>query len=170
MTNRQNFVPDSGNTRLFRDALGQFATGVTVITAQADKGPIGMTANSFSSVSLTPPLVLWSPAKTSDRYPHFVKAKHFAIHVLRDDQAALAQDFANSGTCFDHGNWTRNAQNVPILNSCLAHFECRLVARHDAGDHDILIGHVDTASIGDGAPLLFCKGQFGQYSGLPSAD
>ena len=88
------FVPGADNHRAFRNALGSFTTGVTVVTAMTSDGPIGMTVNSFASVSLDPPLVLWSPAKSSSRYGAFTGARHFAIHVLGADQDHLVQRVA----------------------------------------------------------------------------
>ena len=89
-----SFTPDAENTRLLRDAFGRFATGVTVVTAMSEDGPVGITANSFTSVSLDPPMVLWSPSKTSRRFPYFDKATHYAIHVLAAEQETLCWGFA----------------------------------------------------------------------------
>ncbi len=166
MSANTSFVPGPDTAREFRDALGCFATGVTVITARTASGPIGMTANSFSSLSLTPPLVLWSPAKSSKRYPFFSDAKHFAIHVMRHDLALTAQAFAKSGDCFDQFDWQANDKGVPILSQCLAVFECTRVASHDAGDHQILVGQVEQAGFQSGDPLVFSRGKYGHFSPL----
>lgn len=163
----KSFVPGPETTRDFRDALGCFATGVTIITAQTETGPIGMTANSFSALSLTPPLVLWSPSKTSRRYPFFAAAKHFAIHVVRADQKELAMDFAKEGDCFDKVAWAPNNTGVPVLSDCLCAFECTLEAEHDAGDHAILVGRVENATIHTGRPLVFAKGSYGGFDAAP---
>ena len=94
------FVPGPDTLHDFRAALGRFATGVTVVTCQTELGPLGITANSFASVSLDPPLVLWSPAKSSSRYPAFLEAEHFAVHVLESGQRDLCRQFTKSGLDF----------------------------------------------------------------------
>lgn len=162
----KSFVPGAETAREFRDALGCFATGVTIVTAQTESGPIGMTANSFSSLSLDPPLVLWSPAKTSMRFPHFANAQHFAIHVMHANQKPVAQAFAKQGDCFSQVDWASNAHGVPVLQNCLSVFECRQVALHDAGDHAIIVGQVENATLRSGEPLVFVRGSFGQFSPL----
>ncbi|MDZ4136431.1 MAG: flavin reductase family protein, partial [Paracoccaceae bacterium] len=91
MTDEQTLLPDAANARAFRDALGCFATGIAVITTQGPDGPMGFTANSFSSLSLDPPLVLWSPAKASNRFAIFASAQHYSIHILGADQSPLCR-------------------------------------------------------------------------------
>ncbi|MCE8009479.1 flavin reductase family protein [Aestuariivita sp.] len=161
-----SFAPGPDTARDFRDALGCFGTGVTVVTAQSPQGPLGMTANSFASLSLEPPLVLWAPAKTSRRFDSFAKARHFAIHVMAEDQHDLARHFARRGDGFDAFDWTSSDRDVPILAGCLARFECHLSAVHDAGDHAIIVGHVDHAAYRPGQGLIFKRGQYGGFSGL----
>jgi flavin reductase (DIM6/NTAB) family NADH-FMN oxidoreductase RutF len=100
-------IPTAENARLFRDALGRFATGVTEVTTMGPEGPVGFTANSFSSLSLDPPLVLWSPAKASQRYPFFAAAEHFAIHILGQDQADWPRRFSRQGEGFRALNGAR---------------------------------------------------------------
>ena len=100
-----SFTPDKDTERLFRNTLGRFATGVTVITTMTDQGPLGITANSFASVSLDPPLVLWSPAKASRRFPAFAEAEHYAIHVLSEEQIDLCRRFSRDGFDFDGLDW-----------------------------------------------------------------
>ena len=124
MTEEATFVPGPDAARDFRDALGRFATGVTVVTCEAD-GPLGITANSFASVSLDPPLVLWSPARGSRRFDAFAGARHFAIHVLGAEQEALGAGFSSSGEAFEGLELERNAEGVPLIAGCLARFECR---------------------------------------------
>lgn len=160
----QTFVPTPENERLFRDALGCFATGVTVVTVGTDVGPLGMTANSFSSVSLAPPLILWCPARNSERHPHFAEAQHFAIHMLRDDQTDLAMTFARNGDPFADMAFDTNEQNVPLLPDCLARFECSTYAVHDGGDHDIVVGEVKRLWVGTGTPLVFAQSAFGNFT------
>ncbi len=158
------FDPTVENQRMYRDALGCFATGVTVITAGSDRGPIGMTANSFSSISLDPPLVLWSPAKHSHRYPVYAAAKRFAIHVLRADQQALALEFARRGDAFDQVAWRADAEDVPLIDDCLARFECRTHAIHDGGDHAIVVGEVVHVTLNSGTPLVFAQRAYGGFA------
>lgn len=151
--------------RRFRDALGAFATGVTVVTVPSGEGPIGITANSFASVSLDPPLVLWSPAKASKRYHYFKGAPFFAIHVLDGHQQALCNGFTQSKSAFDGLDWVTGDQGVPHIRGCLARFECALEAEHDAGDHTIIIGRVRGAAFRTGSPLLFQGGRFVSLKG-----
>ena len=153
-----------GDARAFRTALGQYSTGVTVVTAATATGPIGMTANSFASLSMEPPLVMWCPARASARHPHFVAARHVAIHVLSADQKRLADQFAREGHDFGGLMLDQNASGVPLIDGCLARFECTQVQSHAAGDHDIIVGEVIRATISDGDPLVFCHGKFGAFS------
>lgn len=159
----QGFEPSPDTRRMFRDALGRFASGVTIVTACTPDGFIGMTANSFSSVSMDPPLVLWCPAKTSSRYEHFARAGHFAIHVLGAGQADIALGFARSGRAFDGLDIEINAHGVPTIKDCLARFECETHQIHDAGDHAIMVGCVRSAAFGEGEPLIFSQGCFRQF-------
>ncbi len=158
------FAPDAENTRLLRDAFGRFATGVTIVTTQSADGPVGITANSFSSVSLDPALVLWSPGKASRRFPYFEAAEHYAIHVLAADQAHLCEKFAKNAFALTEIPHDISANNVPLLSNCLARFECRKVAAHDGGDHVIIVGQVLQAELGDGDALAFFAGKYGQFA------
>ena len=153
------FAPSETPARDYRTALGQFATGVTIVTCDSANGPMGMTANSFSSVSLDTALVLWSPAKTSQRYESFVSARHYAVHVLSADQAELCNAFAKDPHAFETADWMLNTHNVPLLENCLARFECTQFAVHDAGDHSIIVGQVDLVSQNAGLPLIFAQGK-----------
>lgn len=161
------FVPGPETTRALRDAMGRYATGVTIVTAPSDDGPVGITANSFTSVSLDPPLVLWSPAKRSRRCPAFCAATDFAIHILAADQAALATQFARAGTEFDPALWHIGEDGLPLLSHYAARFICRAHANHDAGDHVLIVGEVTRACAGDAAaPLVFSGGQYGTFAGF----
>lgn len=165
------FTPDAANTRAFRDALGSFATGVTVVTVQGPSGPMGFTANSFASVSLDPPLVLWSVARASSRFAPFAEAEHFAIHVLAADQADLCRTFARAAGRFADDMPPRNAQGVPILNGALARFDCAVHARHEGGDHLILVGRVLNCHHAPAEPLVFSAGRMGRFVGdTPASD
>jgi len=158
-----DFVPGPGRERALRDALGRFATGVTVITARGAVGPVGITANSFTSLSLDPALVLWAPARASRRFDVFARAEHFAIHVLGEEQASLGMHFSRDGLNFDLPGVVENAECVPLLPGCLARFECRQEAQHSGGDHAIVIGRVLRATLRDGAPLVFSGGCYGSF-------
>lgn len=158
------FIPGPETERDFRDALGQFATGVTVVTCASKDGPIGITANSFASVSLDPPLVLWSPARASRRFPYFEAARHFAIHILGEEQAAVCRAFVRDGAAFGAVDWTEGAEGVPLIDGCLARFECRREAVHEGGDHLIVVGRVTRAAYRKGAPLVFCSGCYGRFT------
>lgn len=149
-------------SRQLRDCLGRFATGVTVVTCRDASGrACGITANSFTSVSLEPPLVSWNIAKSSNSLDAFVEAEHFAIHVLSGEQLALSVHFAHSDhTRFEGIDCADSANGVPILADCLAVIECSSHAVHEAGDHHIIVGHVDRFISGDADPLLFYGGRY----------
>ncbi len=160
----RGFIPGEDTARAFRDALGRFTTGVTVVTIDGPNGPMGFTANSFSSLSMDPPLVLWSLAKAAGRFAHYAAAQHFAIHVLAAEQVDLIQRFHRTGAGFDGLEHDLNQQKVPLLDKALARFECEQHATHEGGDHLIVVGRVSRVVIQDGAPLVFSKGQFGGFS------
>lgn len=159
-----SFAPSEADPKAFRNALGQFATGVTVVTCMTPQGPLGMTANSFSSLSLDPPLVLWSPARSSSRHEAFVTAPHFAIHVLSAEQEALCTGFARDGRDFGAADWNLNADGAPVLDGCLSCFACRRSAVHPGGDHSIVVGEVTHVTTRQGAPLLFHGGRYGRLA------
>ena len=151
------------DARAFRNALGAFATGVTVVTTDTPEGPVGITANSFASVSLDPPLVLWSPAKASHRFVHFAHAPRFAIHILDQSQKAICEAFTRSKTAFNDLDWVTSPQGVPLINGVAACFECNLEATHDAGDHVIVVGRVIRAHHSGAEPLVFHGGRYGFF-------
>lgn len=154
----------SGDPRAFRDALGRFATGVTVVTAlDAEGAPAGITANSFASLSLDPPLVLWSPARRSRRFPTFTQADAFAVHVLAADQQAACDAFVRPEGAFDAVRWSDGPERLPLLEGCLARFLCRRQAVLDGGDHAVVVGRVWRAERGSGAPLVFQGGRYGSF-------
>jgi flavin reductase (DIM6/NTAB) family NADH-FMN oxidoreductase RutF len=158
------FDPAKEDGRAFRAALGRFGTGVTVVTCATPTGPLGITANSFASVSLDPPLVLWSPAKSSSRYPFFMAADHFAIHVVGDDQVDICNGFARNGDAFDQFDWETSTNGVPLLNGCLSRFECTTEAIHDGGDHSIIVARVTHVTTREGSPLMFFGGSYGSFA------
>ena len=157
-------ITNADNARLFRDALGRFATGVTVVTIMGPDGPMGFTANSFSSLSLDPALVLWSPAKSSQRYPHFAAAEHYAIHVLGQAQSGWPNRFARGGAGFEGLDWQLNGEGVPVVAGALARFDCARHATHEGGDHLIIVGQVLRLALEEGEPLVFANGRFGGFS------
>ena len=144
-----------------RNALGCYATGVTVVTAQSPAGPLGMTANSFASVSLDPPLILWSPARRSARFPAFENATHFAVHILSEGQRDLSNAFAQQGLePFKSLDFATGIGDVPLLPDCAACFECKQSAGHDGGDHLILVGEIIRFHSNDLPPLIYHRGQY----------
>ena len=157
------FTPGPETVAHFRHALGRFATGVAVVTAMGEAGPVGITANSFASVSLDPPLVLWSPARASRRFPVFAGAAAFAIHILDARQEALGRHFVRHGHAPEAMGWQRGHGGVPVLADCLARFDCALHARHEGGDHAILVGRVLHAVVREGLPLVFLGGDYGGF-------
>lgn len=146
----------------YRAALGTFATGVTVITARSRDGtPVGLTANSFNSVSLDPPMVLWSLAKKSMSLPAFKAASHWAVHVLAADQEALSGRFARAGSDKFAGlEVGANAQGVPLLAGCAARFECKTSFQYEGGDHLIFVGEVTAFERAERPPLVFHAGRY----------
>lgn len=147
--------------RQLRDALGAFATGVTIVTTQVDGVDVGLTANSFSSVSLSPPMVLWSLAKTASSLPAFSKAGHFAVHVLAADQEELSKRFATRGIDRFAGlKIARGEEGVPLLARCAARFVCRSAFQYEGGDHVIFVGEVVNFEHAPEPPLLFHGGRY----------
>jgi flavin reductase (DIM6/NTAB) family NADH-FMN oxidoreductase RutF len=154
------FDPAS-DARAFRGVLGRYATGVCVITCAGPDGPVGMTANSFASISLDPPLVLWSPARASARAPAFLAAERYAIHVLGAGQRALAEAFARDGRAFGSLDWAME-RGAPLIEGCLARLECARHAVHEAGDHHMILGRVTRAQGRPGPALVFAGGTYGR--------
>ena len=151
------------DARQLRDSLGRFATGVCVITTVDKSGSaIGMTANSFSSVSLEPALVLWSLQNGSDVYDAFATPRHFAINVLSLEQQSLSNQYARKGDHkLDDEHYRLGRYGAPILRNALVSFECELDATHEGGDHLIIVGRVlDLQSRPTGQPLVFCSGGY----------
>ena len=164
MSAPETFQPTPENARAFRNALGRFATGVTVVTCQTDEGPMGFTANSFASVSLDPPLVLWCPAKSSARFKPFTECTSYAIHVLGQKDKMLGNMFAKEPHFTPEVTWSEAADGTPLLHAGLARFHCTPHAIHDAGDHVIAVGLVKEVALADGDPLLFASGSYGSFT------
>jgi len=146
----------------FRKALGAFATGVTIITTRAPDGtPLGLTCNSFNSVSLNPPMVLWSLAQNALSLPVFRAAKHWAVHVLAADQDELSARFARRGeNKFAGLELDAGIGDIPLLRGCTARFQCRTAFQYDGGDHVIFVGEVLSFDRSDAAPLVFHGGKY----------
>ena len=158
-------LEDSAATSLdearFRQVLGHFATGVTVVTAHDAAGPAGFTCQSFMSVSLDPPLIAFAPSKTSATWPRIAATGAFCVNILRQDQEDLCRVFATKAeTKFDGVGWKPGPNGSPVLADALAYLDCRLEAVHDAGDHLLAIGRVSDIGVGTGHPLLFYRGGF----------
>jgi len=152
----------------FRVALGMFATGVTIVTARDAAGvPVGLTANSFNSVSLDPPLVLWSLSRQAGSMSAFTAGSHYAVHILAADQRALAERFAQRhADRFEGLDITEGAGGAPLLAGAAAVFECFNRSRYDEGDHIIFVGEVERCRHREGAsPLIFHGGRF--FTELP---
>jgi len=155
----------SFTSREFRDALGCFATGVCVITANP-KGfePFGMTVNSFASVSLEPPLVLWSMQKDSECMPALQAAKQFSVNILRQHQQDVSDRYARKGDhALESGTYHQGKSGCVVLEDCLANFECDIEAIHDGGDHIVIVGRVlEIENRPTGKPLLFYSGKYAE--------
>ena len=155
--------PPSFNANEFRAALGMFATGVTIVTARTVGGDlVGLTANSFNSVSMTPPLVLWSLSCSAATLAAFSTGSHYAINILSVDQKDLATQFASKqGDRWAGAAYTLGASGAPLLDGAVAQFECFNRSRYEEGDHVIFVGEVERCNQRIGAaPLLFHGGKF----------
>ncbi|MCG2594525.1 flavin reductase family protein [Ramlibacter sp. XY19] len=160
--------PPSFSSQEFRAALGMFGTGVTIVTARSAEGQlVGLTANSFNSVSLAPPLVLWSLARAAASMAIFSAGSHYAINILAADQKPLAERFALKGADRWNGvGWDMGAGGAPLLHGAAATFECFNRSRYEEGDHVIFVGEVERCAHRAGAtPLLFHGGRY--FTELP---
>ena len=146
----------------FRNALGGFATGITIITALGKNGQkVGMTANSFNSVSLTPPLILWSIGKNTNCFEDFMAADAFAVHVLAEDQQDLSNLFATTGIDrFADLECSEGLSGVPILPHYSVCFQCKMAKQYDGGDHIIMTGEVVQFDDNGLQPLVFYRGNY----------
>ncbi len=163
--------PTTLSTSEFRLALGQFATGVTVVTAERAPGQVhGMTANSFTSVSLDPLLVLICVSQTAQFLPLVKGHKRFGVNILKDNQQAISEYFAQTedNAAFENNlgiryRWTQSG--VPLLDDALVHLACNVVASYIAGDHTIFIAEVESIAVYDGEPLLYLRGDYHRLNG-----
>lgn len=155
----------AANNLALRQALAQFTTGVAIVTTISPQGaPVGMTINSFSSVSLEPPLVLWSVSRQANSFAIFRSAKRYLIHILAATQLDLAKRFATRGadrfSAQSTTAWQYTATRLPRLDDCLAWFECRHRSEHEEGDHVILVGHIEAFHAAPAPPLAFHGGRY----------
>ena len=150
--------------RVMRDVLGHFASGVTVVTADTGEEPIGFTCQSFSSLSLDPPLVALAPARTSSTWPRLRDLGRFCVNVLAEDQSGLSAAFARSGTDkFTGVTWRPSPHGSPVLDGVVAWIDCTLWAEYDGGDHTIVAARVlDLGADPGRRPLLFHRGSYGR--------
>jgi 3-hydroxy-9,10-secoandrosta-1,3,5(10)-triene-9,17-dione monooxygenase reductase component len=174
-------IPDdpeaAARARTFRDVLGLFCSGVTVITSVSDGEPVGMTCQSFSSVSLEPPLIMFSPAKTSRAWPLMQRAGFFCVNILADDQAELSNGMATKGDeKFNGVDWRTATTGAPLIAGVLGYVDCTVQQVIEAGDHYVVIGAVRELGFGDGAegdpkvdPLLFFKGRYTRPEPAPGS-
>lgn len=155
-------MSQSFDPKRFRQALGAFTTGVTIVTTVDTTGKdVGVTANSFNSVSLDPPLVLWSLDKNSSNFDAFITARHFTVHILASDQETLASRFAQRGVNrFEGLTPLRGAGGVAVLHGCAARFECSMRHQYEGGDHIIFVGEVLNFDHAPLEPLVFKRGRF----------
>ena len=159
------------DAKVLRNALGTFATGVTIVTTRHEGKDIGLTANSFNSVSLDPPLVLWSLAKKSSNIEAFNNVDAFAVHILGADQIDLSNRFATPGIDkFEGLDVERGKLDVPLLLDCAARFVCQTAYRYDGGDHVIFVGEVLELESYDKEPLLFHQGKYARKTAQSSPE
>jgi len=153
--------------RTFRDVLGTYPTGVSVITAMEGPLPLGMVVGTFTSVSLDPPLVGFLPARSSPPWPRIAATGHFCVNVLGSDQTALCRQIAGTGDKFADVAYTLTDHGLPLLPGVLAAIECRIDTVVDAGDHVFVVGRVlRLDSLREGDPMLFYRGRYGGFADL----
>lgn len=156
---------DTFDAAHFRTVIGHFASGVTIVTGMEGDDPVGLTCQSFISVSLDPPLVAFSPGKSSSSWPRIRGSGAFCVNVLSGDQEDTCRVFATSGVDKFRGvGWRAGESGSPILEDALAWVDCRMEQEHEAGDHMIVVGRViDLQAARTGQPLLFYRGGYGRF-------
>jgi 3-hydroxy-9,10-secoandrosta-1,3,5(10)-triene-9,17-dione monooxygenase reductase component len=148
----------------FREALGHFATGITIVTATEEGKPVGFSCQSFAALSLDPPMVILAPARSSTSWPRIAAAGSFCVNILADHQDELCRAFAVSGgDKFAGVEWTPGVTGAPLITGSLATVECTLGAIYDGGDHELVTGHVVDLGLGEGSPLLFYRSGYGHF-------
>jgi 3-hydroxy-9,10-secoandrosta-1,3,5(10)-triene-9,17-dione monooxygenase reductase component len=149
----------------FREVLGHFATGITIVTALEEGVPVGFSCQSFAALSLDPPMVILAPARSSTSWPRIAQAGAFCVNILEEHQEALCRSFAISGgDKFEGVGWSPGITGAPVIDGSLAVVECRLGDIFDGGDHELVTGHVVAMEIGEGSPLLFYRSGFGRFA------
>jgi len=162
-------IPDDSptfDTAKFRQVLGHFPTGVTVITAMNDGVPVGMAIGSFASLSLEPAQVLFCPAKSSSSWPKIKDAGQFCANILAEDQEDVSRVFASKAADkFAEIGWRRSGNGSPLIEGVLAYIDCTIYAVHDGGDHEIVVGKVHDLEVKhEGGPLVFFRGGYGRVT------
>jgi len=148
----------------FKEVLGRFATGITVVTAMEEGAPVGFTCQAFASLSLDPPMVVLAAGKASTSWPRMVRAGAFCANILADDQRDLAVRFSTPGDRFGGVRWRLGDAGTPIIEGVLGWVECTLGSVYDAGDHELVTGTVRDLGTGDGGPLIYYRGGYGSFS------
>ncbi len=171
MTHPTDRAPDPRDPLHFRSCLSTFATGVTIVATRAPDGtPVGLTVNSFNSLSLDPPLVLWSLRSVARHLDAFLRASHFSVSVLAAGQLELARRFARSSSePFAEVILHDGLGGAPLVDGAIAWFECETVTRQEFGDHLLFVGQVRRCARVPGMPLVFHQGDFGQAAALDGA-
>jgi len=164
MTSAESLMPPDAAS--FRTVLGHFATGVTIITSMDNDEPIGVAANSFTSVSLEPPLVLFCAGSSSSTWPRIESAGKFAVNMLNEEQEDVCRVFAIPGADrFGRIGWRPSANGSPILHDSLAYVDCEIEATYPGGDHVIVVGRVTGPGVlSTSGPLLFYRGGYGKFT------
>ena len=148
----------------FREVLGHFATGVTIVTALEEGLPVGFSCQSFAALSLDPPMVVLAPARSSTSWPRIRAAGAFCVNILGEHQEAVCRAFAISGgDKFSGVGWRPGITGAPVIDGSLAVVECELGEIFEGGDHEIVTGLVVSLEVGEGGPLLFYRGGFGRF-------
>jgi len=167
MTQTSQFLDQPVASADLRNVMGCYLTGVTIVTlAGPDKKPYGLTVTSFNSVSLSPPLILWSLDNRNDKLPMFQDTRGFAVNIMAADQLTLCKTFASADNDrFSNCNWRFGAYGQPLLENALANLECRPWAEYDGGDHTIFVGEVVSIKQNKGKAAAFFNGKLGQHEG-----
>jgi len=154
-------MSEGTDSSTMRQVLGHFPSGVTIVTGTTPDGPAGFTCQSFSSLSLEPPLVLVLPGRSSSSWPKIEATGRFVVNVLSEEQEELSTTFAVSGgDKFADLAWRQGVLGAPILERTIGHVECRIVYAHEGGDHTIYVGEIECADVADGEPLVYFRGAY----------
>jgi 3-hydroxy-9,10-secoandrosta-1,3,5(10)-triene-9,17-dione monooxygenase reductase component len=156
----------------FKEAMGRFTTGLTIVAGIEEDEPVGFTCQSFVSLSIDPPFVAVAPARTSTSWPRIAQSGSFCVNVLGDHQEELCRGFAVSGgKKFEGVPWRRSpASGSPVIEGCLAWIDCHVELVHDAGDHELILGRVVDLGTAEGTPLLFFRSRYATLARLSDQD